>query len=195
MMDMDPTYHGFGAPVPTKNYSRGRGLSRKMLLFIIGGVVVIILAIYMTIASQDQSVPLQARLSARLTTLGTMVAVGEKNAKNPDLRQMNSTISTQVLSDTTSIATELKKAGMSKPDKTVTTAEADTASFTALTNAALNNNFDSTYKKMIAQKLDSTNALIKELYDKTTHKSLKPVLNETYGHFKLLQNQLAATNL
>jgi hypothetical protein len=167
-----------------------------MLLFIIGGVVVIILAIYMTIASQDQSVPLQARLSARLTTLGTMVAVGEKNAKNPDLRQMNSTIATQVLSDTTSIAAELKKAGLSRPDKTVTTAEADTASFTTLTDAALNNNFDSTYKKMIAQKLDSTNALIKELYDKTTtHKSLKPVLNEAYGHFKLLQSQLAATSL
>jgi len=193
MMDMDPTYHGFGAPVPTKNYSRG-GISKKFLLLIIGAVVLVIAGIIMVLSSQDNTGALQSRLSARLTTLQKIVAEGTKNAKDPDLRELNSSIGIQVLSDATSIGTELAKAGMKKPDKSFVTAEADTASFTALRDASLNNRFDDAYRKLIAQKLDSTNALVKELYDKTSRKGLKAVLNTTYGHFNQLQTQLAETS-
>ena len=189
---MDPTYHGFGAPVPTKNSSRGGGVSKKTLLLIIGGIIVVILAVVLLISGQDKSGPLQARLSARLGTLQKIVAEGTKNARDPDLQRLNSGISIQVLSDSTTIGAELAKAGMKKPDKASVTAEADTASFTALKDASLNNRFDTAYKKLIAQKLDSTNALVKELYDKTTRKSLRAALNETYSHFKQLQTQLAA---
>jgi hypothetical protein len=190
---MDPTYHGFGAPVPTKNYSRG-GLQRNMLLLIIGGIVAVIIAGFLLISSQDKSGPLQTRLSARLDALQKIAAEGTKNAKDPGLRELNSRISIQVLSDTTSIDAALKSAGAKKPDKSVTTDEADTASFTTLHEAALNNRFDSAYKKLIAQKLDSTNALVKELFDTTGNKNLRSVLNDTYGHFKQLQDQLAATS-
>jgi predicted outer membrane protein len=84
--------------------------------------------------------------------------------------------------------------GQDKPGDADKTAEADTATFDSLKNAALNNNFDSAYRKTISQKLESTNALIRELYDKTSDKDLKSILNDAYTHFKLLQNQLAATS-
>jgi len=193
MMDMDPSYHGFGAPVPTKNYSH-RGSPLKTILLIIGGVIVIGLATTLFLMSQDKTGPLQHRLSARLGTLQRIITEGRKNAGDPDLRELNSNISIQVLSDVASIDAELAKAGVKKPDKEVVVAEADAASFKALNDAYLNNRFDSAYRKLIAQKLDSTNALIKELYDKTTRKSLKAALDVAYGHFKQLQAQLVTSS-
>jgi hypothetical protein len=193
MMDMDPSYHGFGAPVPTKNYSR-RASPMKMVLLIIGAVIAIGISLGLFLMSRDQTGPLQHRLSARLSTLEKIVAEGTKNAKSPALKEMNSSISIQVLSDAINIRAELKKAGVTKLDKDVVAAEADTASFKALSDASLNNRFDETYEKLIAQKLDSTNALIKELHGKTTRKSLKTALDIAYGHFKQLQTQLAASS-
>lgn len=188
---MDPTYHGLGAPVPTTYRSR-RGLSPKIILFALGAIGVIIAGIAMVVMTQDSSGPLQPRLYARLDTLQGLVAEGTKNAKDPDLQRLNSSISIQVLSDTTSIKAELAKLGLKKPDKAVIAAEADAASFKALGDASLNNRFDEAYRKLIAQKLDSTNALIKELYDKTSRKDLRAVLDTTYAHFNQLQAQLAA---
>lgn len=189
---MDPTYRGFGAPVPTAR--RGGGLAGRMTLIIIIIVVAIVGGIALTILNQDGSKPLQPKLIARLDTLQKMVDEGTKNIKDGDLRKINSDISIQVISDATAIDAKLKAAGQDNPGDADEAAEADTATFDSLKNAALDNRFDSTYKKTIAQKLESTNALIRELYEKTSNKDLKPALNDAYTHFKLLQNQLAATS-
>ena len=190
-MHMDPTYHGLGAPVPT-NGRRRMGFSPKMMLFIIVGIVVIIIGVVLLTLSRDSTAPLQSRLSARLDTLQRIVAEGQKNLRDPDLKTINSQISIQVLSDSSAIKSELQKLGMKSPDKTMVAAEADTASFTVLRDAALNNRFDDAYRKLIAQKLDSTNALIKEIYDKSSRTGLKQSLNTAYTDFNKLQNQLSA---
>ena len=157
-----------------------------LLIAVVGGAALMFF-------NQDASKPLQPKLIARLDTLQAMVVDGTKNVKDGDLRKINSDISIQVMSDATAIDTKLESLGQDKPGDADKTAEADTATFTTLKNAALNNNYDSTYRRTIAQKLESTNALIRELYDKTSDKGLKSVLNDAYTHFKLLQNQLAAT--
>lgn len=190
---MDPTYRGFGAPVPTARRNGG-GLAGRMTLIIIILVIAAIGGAALLFLNQDESKPLQPKLIARLDTLQKMVAEGTKNVKDGDLRKTNSDITIQVLSDTAAIQTKLESMGQDKPSDADAAAEADTATFETLKNAALNNNFDSTYRRTIAQKLESTNALIRELYDKTSDKGLKSVLNSAYTHFKLLQNQLAATS-
>lgn len=192
MMDMDPTYHGFGAPVPTTRRGGGGGLAGRMTLVIILAIIAVIVGGALMFLNQDASKPLQPQLLARLGTLQKIVADGTKNISDPDLRKINSDISIQVLSDTAAVTAKLTAAGVAKPDEASVAAEADTATFASLKDAELNNRYDSTYRKIIAQKLESTNALVRELYDKTSNKDIKPALNDTYTHFKLLQNQLAA---
>lgn len=189
---MDPTYRGFGAPVPTARRGGG-GLAGRMTLVIVIAVIAIIGGAFMIISSQDSSKPLQPKLLARLDTLQKIVAEGTKNATDGDLRKINADISIQVMSDTASVAAKMKSLGQGDPSKADEAAEADAATFASLKDAALNSNFDSTYRRTIAQKLESTNALIRELYDKTASKDLKPTLNDTYTHFKLLENQLAGS--
>lgn len=188
---MDPTYQGFGAPVPTKNPYR-RSSPGKMIGLIVAGLVVVVIGIVLMVNSGDKTIALQQRLIARLDTMQKIVEDGRKNAKSPDLRELNSVIAIQTLSDATTLKAAMAKAG--KPSKEHTASEADTESFNELKEAALNSRFDSTYEKIIAAKLDSTNALIKEIYDKTSSKKLKTELNEVYGHFKQLQAQLADTS-
>lgn len=187
---MDPSYHGLGVPVPSNNRRPGL-FSPKMLLFVIGGILVIAVGVVLLTLSRDTTTPLQSRLSARLDTLQRIVAEGQKNIKDPDLKTINSQISIQVMSDTAAIKAELKKAGSPAPDKTLIAAEADTASFATLKDAALNNRFDTTYRKLIGQKLDSTTALIKEIYGKSSRSAIKKVLNTAYSDFNKLQNQLS----
>lgn len=188
---MDPTYQGFGTPVPSKNLYRRRSPG-KMIGLIIAGIVVVIIGIVLMMNSGDKTITLQQRLIARLDTLQKIVDEGRKNAKSPDLRELNSVIAIQTLSDATTLKAAMTKAG--KPSKEHTGSEADTDSFNELKEAALNSRFDSTYQKVIAGKLDSTNALIKEIHDKTTSNKLRSELNTVYGHFKQLQAQLAATS-
>jgi len=188
---MDPTYQGFGAPVPTKNPTRPGISGGKLIMLIAGGLVVILLGVFLLINSGDKTGALQQRLSARLSTMQRIIAEGKKNVHDPELSEINSVISLQVLSDTTTLNTAMKSP---KPDDTVVASEADTASFDELKTAALNSRFDAAYRKIIAAKLESTNALIREIYDETSSKSLKTELNTVYGHLKQLQNQLAATS-
>lgn len=190
---MDPTYRGLGVPVPSSR-PKGGGFAGRMTLIIIILVIAVIGGGALMFLNQDKSKALQPKLAARLDTLQKIIAEGTKNAKSGDLRKINSDISIQVLSDTATIDAKLKAAGTDKPDGASVAAEADTATFTSLKNAALDNHFDSTYQKVIAEKLESTNALVRELYDKSSNKDLRSALNDTYTHFKLLQNQLAATS-
>jgi hypothetical protein len=188
---MDPTYRGFGTPVPTKNQYR-RGISGKTILVVIGAIIAVIIGIVLLTSSGDKTGPLQSRLLARLDTMQKIVAEGTTNAKDPELQELNSAISIQVMSETATLQAEFKKNGGGKTDKNITKEEADTTTFESLKSAALNSRFDSTYRQVVAGKLDSTNALIKELYDKSKNEKVREALNNAYGHFKQLQTQLAA---
>lgn len=192
---MDPSYQG---RVPKVPYSTRQGGGRfrptpKVLLIALVLVVLVIIGFVLMSQSGDKSGPLQQHLSARLATLQKITNEGEKNLKNGDLREFNARLRIQLTSDTKSIS-DNSIAG--KTDKAIVANEADTASFDALKEAQLNSRFDETYRKLIAQKLDSTMALMKELHGKTPSAKLKSALSSAYGNFDKLQSEVspAATN-
>lgn len=188
---MDPTYQGRVPQVPYSNRSRSRFRLTTRMLLISGAILVSVIVGFVMLAnSGDKTGPLQQRLNARLGTLEKMAAEGKKNISSTELKEFNGRLSIQLTSDITSIN---KVASEKRVDKAITAAEADTASFEILEDARLNSRFDDTYRRIVSQKLDSTTALMKELYDKTRSQSLKAALGASYRSLKQLETQLTPT--
>lgn len=190
---MDPSYQGRVPQVPYNNsYGRRRGprLSPRALLLIGIGLAAVIIAIVLLANSGDKTIPLQQRLSARMSTLEKMSSDGKKNLVSGDLKEFNGRLSIQLISDQKTLG-ELMTLG--KVDKALTTSEADAASFKSLDDARLNSNYDTTYRRIVSQKLDSTTVLMRELYDTTRSQKLKEALGGSYRSLKELEKQLTPT--
>ena len=186
---MDPSYRGRVPQVPySARQSGGRfRLQPRTLVIALVLVVIVIIGFVLLSQSGDKTGPLQQHLTARLATLQKMTDEGDKNIKGSDLREFNARLRIQLSSDIKSISDVVTQA---KADKAITANEADTASFESLKTAQLNSRFDDTYRTLITAKLDSTNALMKELYGKTPSKKLKDALSSAYGNFDKLQTQV-----
>jgi len=188
---MDPSYQGRTPQAPySSNRRRGLRLTPRALMLIVGALVAVIIGVVLLANSGDKTIPLQLRLSARLTTLEKMSTDGKKNLVSGDLKELNGRLAIQLISDQKAIGGAMN-AG--KSDPLITTAEADTSSFESLETARLNSNYDATYRRIVSQKLDSTTALMRELYDATRSQSLKEALNNSYRSLKEIEKQLAPT--
>lgn len=186
---MDPSL--LGKPIPTPVAQKPANRFPKGLLLIGLLIVAITAAVFMLFASSsDNNGQLMQRLSARQATTLKIIADGQKNLTNDDLSKINSELSIILLSSDAALQTELKSAGIKKLDKTITAAEADSETFTKLTSAKLNAQYDSTYKTVLTQKLESLQALLRELHDKTKSKSLKTVLSTEYKHLSTYSDEL-----
>lgn len=187
---MDPTYLGHPAPVPSARQSGGL-MSKKIILFVIGGVIAVAAGIALMLGSSDQSGGLQQRLSARQATTLTIIEDGQKNLSGDELKKLNSEMRIVLLGDTNKLNAALASAGMKKVSKETTAAEADKDSLTRLSDAKLNGRYDTVYSDIVTQKLESLQALVAEVHDKTTSKQLKSVLKTEHEHLTLYLNALA----
>ena len=127
-------------------------MTKRTLLLIIGGVLALGVAVFLLLASGDNSGQLQQRLSARQDTTLKLIAEGQKNISDDDLAKVNSELSIILHGDDTALSAALKTAGLKKVDKVIKAAEADTESFDALTTAKLNAQYDSTYQNILTSK-------------------------------------------
>ena len=173
-------------PYHTRQRGRFRMSPRGL---IIGGLLLagIITAAILLSSTGDKSGSLQLRLAARLATLEKMTAEGDQYIKDGSLREFNGRLRIQLASEQKSLSAAYTA---KKSDPRITANEADKASFDTLKDAQLNSRFDTSYRKLIAQKLDSTTLLMKELHSNTLSRSLKDALSTAYDNFKQLEAQL-----
>jgi len=157
-------------------------MTKKTLFMILAAVVVIAVAIVLVVSSQDNSGQLQQRLSARQATTLKIIADGQKNIGDDDLGKLNSELNIILSSDNNELQAALKTAGMKKVDKKITAAEADLDTFKKLATAKLNAQYDTAYRSVLTQKLESLRALMRELHDATNSRSLKAALSLEYKH-------------
>lgn len=130
-------------------------------------------------------------LSARITTLLKILDEGNIKLKSGDLKSFSSEARILIAGDQAAIGVALEGVGIKKIDKAITTEEADKETFTTLTNAALSGQYDASYKSVLAQKFDSTAALMREVKGKTPNKKLKDTLTAALTTMDTLQNKLA----
>lgn len=179
---MDPTY--LGQPIPTPTAQKPASAFPAKLVLIILAIIAVLVGGFMLIAAgSDNSAQLMQRLSARQGTTLKLIADGQKNLTDDNLQKINSELTLVLLSDSTLVQSELTKAGIAKKmDKDIVASEADSATFDKLATAKLNAQYDTTYRVTLTQKLESLNALLRELHDKTKSKSLKTALAAEYKH-------------
>lgn len=178
---MDPSYLGRPIPAPTAQKPSGLMTHRTFFLVLLL-VVAIVAGMLMMFASSDSTGELQQRLSARQETTLKLVADGKKNITDDNLSKLNSELSIVLTSDNNATQTAMKAAGLKKVEKTITADEADAATFEQLKSAKLNAQYDATYRRVMAQKIESLRSLLRELHDATKIKDLKPSLAAEYQH-------------
>lgn len=168
-------------PAPTAQKPSGI-MTKRTLLIILVLVLALVGGLVMLLASGDNSDQLRQRLSARQDTTLAIVADGQKNITGDDLKKLNSELSLVLTGDNTDLQAALTAAGMKKVNKEVAGAETDSETFKKLTTAKLNAQYDTTYRRVLGQKLESLRQLIEELHGKTKQRGLKSVLATEYTH-------------
>ena len=128
-------------------------------------------------------------LSARLTTLLSLLDNGSKNSTNGDMRSFVNEASVLLLSDQVEFEAGLKSAGTKTADKATLAAEADSSTFDRLHTAQINGQFDSVFPNILEQKLDSTAALVREVQGKTPNSDLKAATTKLYKTLSTLQDR------
>ncbi|TXG76121.1 hypothetical protein E6P97_04155 [Patescibacteria group bacterium] len=183
---MDPTLKGGRVPVPTAQPQRTSGLFTKQTWLIILAIgLTILIGSLLLVSSGDRSLKLLPVLSARQATTLKIVADGQKNLTDRDLRKLNSELNIILAGDNASIQTSLKRAGLSEISAEVKAAEADISTFKHLDNAKVNGQYDKKYKTVIVQKLTSLSGLLREIHDETKSKSLRQALATEYEHISI----------
>lgn len=187
---MNPQYQNIISPPPSKRQTTR--FTPKALLLVGGILIAVLIAItLLLLGSGNKPVSQMEHLSARFETLQTILKLGTKNVKAADLKKVQSDASILVIGDGALINQAMKDAGFAKISKDITTSEADAATLATLSDAQLNGTFDTAYKKVLSQKLESTMALMREIDSKTNNKALKSALSTAYTHFGGLLDQLA----
>lgn len=187
---MDPSLLGRPIPAPTAQKPT-RTFPAKLVLIVLALIALVVGGLMLIVASSDNSGQLMQRLSARHATTLKLVADGQKNLTDDNLQKINSELNIILLSDSARVQTELASAGIAKKlDKEIVAAEADSTTFDKLASAKLNAQYDSTYRTILIQKLESLTVLLRELHDKTKSKSLKTALSSEYQHLTGYLNEL-----
>ncbi len=176
---------------PSSTRSQNARISPKLLL--IGGIVlllVIVSAGFVILSSGKNPVSQMQRLSVRFDTLQAIVLEGSSNIGDGDLRKINTDASIILAGDIKTINDAMSANGLKKAPKEIANAEADQETLDKLKDALANGRFDSVYQTALTQKLESTMALMSEIHDKTSSRTLKAALTAGYEHANGTLDQL-----
>lgn len=180
---MDPTLKGGRVPVPTAQKPTGL-FTKQTFIVIVAVVVAIIAGGLLLLSSGDKSIKLLPKLSVRQETTLKLIADGQKNITDQDLKKINSELNSNLMSDNAAIQAAIKGAGVTskKITKDIKAKEADAALFEKLANAKLNGQYNATYQTVAVTKLRSLQSLLKETHDKSKNKEFRTILALEYEH-------------
>lgn len=187
---MNPQYQTTLPPPPTK---RPTSIFSPKIFLIGGGIVfaLILAGTLLVLGNSKNPISQMQRLSARFENLQTIAEQGTKNVQGADLKKTQGDASILIIGHAATINAAMKDAGLGKVPKGITALESDEATIATLLDAQLNGRFDAVYQKALAQKLESTMALMREVNDKTNNRDLKDALSTAYTNFGGILDQLA----
>jgi hypothetical protein len=179
------------APPPPKS-----GLVDKKFLFIIGGAVALVIIALIVIfslssASGGPKDKMQT-LAARMITLQDVTKKAQPTLKSGALRATNSNLTIFLTNANRDIAEPLKTNGVDVKnlDKGIVAKEDGTELTEELEDARLNAIYDRTYAREMTYQLETIAALMGDIYDRTSSKSLKDFLLKTDDNLQPIKTQL-----
>lgn len=188
---MDPTYKGLSVPTPIK--TRGGGLNLRKPLLIGGGILVffILVGVIANLFTTDTST-ISQRLLYRMDALEALTNTAKSNISSDSLSKINADLSLILTGDNVSLKKVIPVAKTTTELTKIKTEETDAATATKLSSAKINGQYDSTYKQVLLQKIETANALITELWSKSSKSSVKAQLLTINDHLKVYYAQLNA---
>lgn len=162
-------------------------------LFIGLGAALLIAIILITIGALGKSNSPTERLAARLKGTETIVDESQKSLKSSQLRSLNSSLELFLANTNRDIAEPLKNNGLdvAKLNPAILAQEDGSKLKERLEDARLNAVFDRTYAREMAYQLETTLALMRQVYTTTNSKSLKEFLETSYNNLEPVQKQFA----
>ena len=135
-------------------------------------------------------------LGARLTATKGISEDATTKLKSSQLRALNSSLNSFLTNSIRDLTPLLAKKGIKidKIDAKITTAESNAEILSTLEDARLNAIYDRTYAREMAYQLETTMALLQEIYDSSNNSELKKVLDSTYSNISDIQKQLSEFN-
>lgn len=188
---MDPTYKGLSVPTPTK--TRGGGFNLRKPLLIGGGVLVffILIGILANLFTTDTST-LSQRLLYRMDALEALAASAKNDISSDSLSKINADLSLVLTGDNTALKKVIPAVKTTSELTKIKTEETDANTTAKLKTAKVNGQYDSSYKEVLIQKIETANALITELWSKSSKSSVKTELVTINEHLKVYYAQLKA---
>lgn len=185
---MGPTNSGYGY------YGEQKKKFPIKLVAVIAVMVIIVVILIGVIGAAlgSNGLGTQAQhLSARLTNLSAVTAGAATQLHNGDLKKINA----ETALVTTGAGADLASILPKNVDKSITAAEADTTDTTSLSNAALNGTYDTVYKQVLQQQLQSVSALLVEMIGKAKSAPLSQTLTQDNANYQALLTSLSKISL
>ncbi len=171
------------------------GLDKKFLFMIGGGILIAIIALIVVLSLPSGGGPKDKMqtLAARMTTLESISKKAQSNLKSNALRGTNSNLNIFLTNANRDIAEPLKTNGVDVKtlDKTIVAKEDGKKLTDKLEEARLNVIYDRTYAREMTYQLESTAALMGDIYDNTNSKSLKDFLIKTDENLQPIKTQFS----
>lgn len=182
---MNPQY--YSSPVSQKS----SGFDKKIIFAVIGGFFLIIIGVVLLSFSGGADPKEQlARAVARQESLYQLTKNAEKNIRSGDLKKINSDASLFLTSDLSTLRSLMQSSGNKNVPKDISASEYDAKAEERLTEAALNGRYDDTYITIMSQKIDSQQALLREISGKSNNPATKQGVTIVYNKLENIQKQL-----
>lgn len=178
-----PNYGYYGEQKRRPNFKVFGLIAGVLILLVVAIVVISGLLNKDSIGTQSQ------HLAARLTNLSALTTSASKQLSNGDLKKLNAEASIITDGVVSNLAGTLPK----KVDKAVASDESDASDTTKLGNAALAGTYDTAYRQVLQQKLESITALLSEMSNKTNSKKLRTTISDDYKNYQAVLSNLTAT--
>lgn len=161
------------------------------LLLIGGGVIALLIVVIIVLGMMNGgSGDNQQRLLFRLSNLDSTMDEARRNIRSDSLGKINTETSLVISGDIVAIESLIPVKKNDKSLNAIQDEEADTVTVERLKTAALNNQHDSTYKTVLADKLQSTYELAGEVAKKSSDSKLKAALQTLQDHLTIYYEQL-----
>ncbi|HET6746634.1 MAG TPA: hypothetical protein VFH06_00830 [Candidatus Saccharimonadales bacterium] len=171
------------------------GMSRSKFLLLMGGglFLIIIVVVLMLSAGGGGPKDKMQTLAARMITLQDISKKAQPNLKSSALRATNSSLTILLTNANRDIADPLKINGIdvTKLDKNIQAKEDGQALKDKLEDARLNAVYDRTYAREMTYQLQTTSALMGDIYDNSNSKSLKDFLLATDNNLQPITKSLS----
>ncbi len=174
------------------------GISRKTIFIGIGiGIALLITVILLFTTSQGNKLqPYEQRLAIRMSNLQTLSTSAQQSISSEDLGNLNSQLSTLVISDNASLQADLTALGVSgKYPKNMVASESDASTYSNLNQAKVNGNFDQQYVDAVTKKIDDTAALMSTIYSKSKDTKLRQDITKSYKDLIFVKKQMLKLKL